>query len=116
LRNWQWIRSSTGFLYSGGNIKVVSPAGKLINISKHMSYLDKTVYEVVQKITAACDNSRHLNADGVAEEMGRIEKLVREKLVESFKNGIEVGKGRKAGRNARTDRKPRAGRGVKPGA
>ena len=57
-----------------------------------MPYLDKTVYEIKQKITAVCDNVRNADAKKTAEEVDRIEKLIRGKLTESFKNGIEVGK------------------------
>lgn len=77
-----------------------------------MSYLDKAVFEMKQKITAVCDNLRIAETDGRTaeeqqrleeQEMDRLEKLIREKLVESFKNGIEVG--RKQGENSKHQEK-----------
>jgi hypothetical protein len=57
-----------------------------------MPYLDKTIHEITKEITAVCDSVKNADEKETAQEMDRIEKLIREKLTESFKNGIEVGK------------------------
>jgi len=52
----------------------------------------------------------------VREAEKQLKKVVKAAVVQSFKNGIEVGKGRKAGKQAGQNRKAMTDRSVKPRA
>ena len=71
-----------------------------------MSYLDKTVLEMKEKIMLIYE---YLNNAKTEEEVTRqtkkLEELLKEKLIESFKNGIEIGKERKVSRAERVRKK-----------
>ena len=52
----------------------------------------------------------------IGEAEKQLRKVVKPAVVQSFKNGIEVGKGRKAGKQVGQNRKTPADRSVKPRA
>ena len=52
----------------------------------------------------------------ISEAAKQLKKVVKPAVVQSFKNGIEVGKGRKAGKQAGQNRKAMTGKSVKPKA
>jgi hypothetical protein len=52
----------------------------------------------------------------ISEAAKQLKKVVKPAVVQSFKNGIEVGKGRKAGKQAGQNRKATTGKGFKPKA
>lgn len=52
----------------------------------------------------------------VREAEKQLKKVVKAAVVQSFKNGIEVGKGRKAGKDTKQNRKATADKGARPKA
>jgi len=52
----------------------------------------------------------------IGEAAKQLKKVVKPAIVQSFKNGIEVGKGRKVGKQAGQNRKTPADESVKPKA
>lgn len=64
-----------------------------------MSYLDETIQEIKERIMNSyywCLRTAK-TAEEVGEQMKELESFLKEKLVQSFKNGIEVGKKGKQG-------------------
>jgi hypothetical protein len=58
-----------------------------------MSYLNDSVFELKQKIIALCvDVENGCPPVEFTEEIEMLEKLIKEKLIQSFNNGIEVGR------------------------
>ncbi len=58
-----------------------------------MSYLDKTVAEMKYQIMNTFQSLRNVSTEKQATyHIDKLEKLIKEQLIQSFKNGIEVGK------------------------
>jgi len=58
-----------------------------------MSYLDDTILEMKENIMLAFQYLKNARTESeVTEQTQKLEALIKEKLVQSFKNGIEVGK------------------------
>ncbi len=58
-----------------------------------MSYLDKTVAEMKYQIMNTFQSLRNASTEKQATyHIEKLEKLIKDQLIQSFKNGIEVGK------------------------
>jgi len=78
------------FFILGEKIKGRSPR---IKSQKIMSYLDKTVAEMKYQILNTFQSLRNVSTDKqAAYHIEKLEKLIKQELIKSFKNGIEVGK------------------------
>ncbi len=57
-----------------------------------MSYLDKTVAEMKYQIMNTFQSLRNASTEKQATyHIGKLEKLIKDQLVQSFKNGIQIG-------------------------
>ena len=62
-----------------------------------MNYLDKTIADMKEKIMLTYQYVKNAKtAEEVSKRMAKLEGYLKEKLLQSFKNGIEVG-GKKRG-------------------
>lgn len=58
-----------------------------------MSYLDKTVAEMKYQIMNTFQSLRNVSTEKQATyHIEKLEKLIKDQLIQSFKNGIELGK------------------------
>jgi len=71
-----------------------------------MNYLDETILALKERIMLSFQNLKSAQTeDDVKRQTDAIEQALREKLVESFKNGVEIGKNEAKGKKKWKERK-----------